>query len=414
MFNTTKKESLSIAIVGHVDHGKSTLIGRLLLDTKSLPADKLAEIEKISKDLGRETQIAYLTDQLKEEREKSITIDTTQIFFHTPHRNYVIIDTPGHVEFLKNMLSGTSHAQAIILIVDVHEGIQEQTIRHAHLVQMLGIHNIIILCNKMDLVEYKQEVFEKIQAELINICKKLQLSLHDMIPISAWNGDNVTTKSKNTPWYTGNTFLQALDSIPYKNTQQHTSPLRLAIQDLYNIENTNITVGKILQGSIKQKQIIKILPDNIETTVQEIKKYNEKPTQAFCDENIGLVLDKPTQRGQVLVEQNSTLQPTQTIQANIFWLSSQPWQIQETKILRCSTQETKVHIQKINTILDTKTLKSTNTPQTELQMNQTATLILQLDKPLVVEKFQHLPELGRFIIENKNNVQGFGIIQDIF
>mgnify|MGYP003799378903 FL=1 len=379
-----------------------------------MPADKLAEIEKISKDLGRETQIAYLTDQLKEEREKSITIDTTQIFFHTSHRNYVIIDTPGHVEFLKNMLSGTSHAQAIILIVDVHEGIQEQTIRHAHLVQMLGIHNIIILCNKMDLVEYKQEVFEKIQAELINICKKLQLSLHDMIPISAWNGDNVTTKSKNTPWYTGNTFLQALDSIPYKNTQQHTSSFRLAIQDLYNIENTDITVGKILQGSIKQKQIVKILPDNIETTVQEIKKYNEKPTQAFCNENIGLVLDKPTQRGQVLVEKNSTLQPTQTIQANIFWLSSQPWQIQETKILRCSTQETNVHIQKINTILDTKTLKSINTPQTELQMNQTATLILQLDKPLVVEKFQHLPELGRFIIENKNNVQGFGIIQDIF
>ena len=185
------KENLKFVIVGHVDHGKSTLIGRLLFDTKSLPPDKIEEMQKTSKELGRETEFAYLVDHLREEREQSITIDTTQIFFKTDKREYVIIDAPGHVEFVKNMVTGASQAEAAILIVDTAEGVQEQTRRHAYILSLLGISQIIVALNKIDLVEFSENRFREVKDESEKFLASINLKSDYYIPISALKGDNV-------------------------------------------------------------------------------------------------------------------------------------------------------------------------------------------------------------------------------
>lgn len=403
--------SLPIAIVGHVDHGKSTLIGRLLLDTKSLPPDKLEEIKKISKELGRETQMAYLTDQLEEEREKNITIDTTQIFFKTSHRNYVIIDTPGHVEFLKNMLSGTSFAQAVILIVDTNEGIQEQTRRHAYLVGMLGIRNVIVLCNKMDLVQYSQEAFERLQLELQEVCKQSNLNPIATIPVSAWNGDNVATKSSNMPWYKGKTFLQVLDAVEGKKENASSAPLRLPIQDIYEMD-AKIVVGKIIQGTLKQKQTVKIMPLNEQATIKEIRVFGKTLKSATVNENIGIIFDKNINvaRGQLIVDSNCDLIPVTTTKAHLFWLSEEPWQVGTEKTFRCETIEVHAQITQIKEKLDSNTLQHIEHDDQMLRMNETAIVQLTLSSPQMLEPFDTLPEMGRFVIEINNHVQGFGVI----
>ena len=229
-----QKEKLKFVIVGHVDHGKSTLIGRLFFDTGSLPADKIAEIEKISKELGRDVEFAFMMDHLQEERDQGITIDTAQAFFHTDKRDYVIIDAPGHVEFTKNMITGASQAQAAILIVDAAEGVREQTRRHAYLLSMLGLTQVAVVINKMDLdsVRYSKQRFEQVVAELLEFCEPLGIKPMHIVPISAKQGENVAKKSTHMDWYIGPTVLELLDDfvVPSKPADK---PMRFPIQDVY-------------------------------------------------------------------------------------------------------------------------------------------------------------------------------------
>ncbi|MCK4821573.1 GTP-binding protein [bacterium] len=244
-----EKDILRIVIIGHVDHGKSTLIGRLLLDTNSLPKEKMVEIKKVSRDLGKEAELAFLTDQLKEERERSMTIDTTQIFFRTRKKNYCIIDTPGHVQFLKNMLTGASLAQAAVLIVDVKEGVMEQTRRHSYLIQMLGLDKAIVVFNKMDLINYQGRRFPKIKTELLELLESLNIEPIFLIPISAKEGLNISRKSSKMRWYKGPSLLSALDSLRL-NTKTMQRPLRFPIQDIYEINGEKIIVGRVASGIV--------------------------------------------------------------------------------------------------------------------------------------------------------------------
>ncbi|MFH1385226.1 MAG: GTP-binding protein, partial [Candidatus Omnitrophota bacterium] len=200
-------ETLKFVIVGHVDHGKSTLIGRLLYDTNALSPEKIEEIRKTSADLGRETEFAYLLDHLEEERQQGITIDTTQVFFSTDKRRYVIIDAPGHVEFVKNMITGASQAEAAFLIVDVQQGVQEQTKRHAYILSLLGIKQVIVIINKLDLVDNDQKVFDAIQKQVRGFLNTLNIEALHYVPISAINGDNVAKRSDDIGWYDGPTVL---------------------------------------------------------------------------------------------------------------------------------------------------------------------------------------------------------------
>jgi sulfate adenylyltransferase subunit 1 len=222
---------LSFVIVGHVDHGKSTLIGRLLYDTDSLAPDKIEEVRKASSEQGKQTEFAYLLDHLEEERKQGITIDTTQVFFKTDKRRYVIIDAPGHVEFVKNMITGASQAEAAVLIVDVKEGVKEQTRRHSYMLSLLGLDQVIVVLNKMDLVDFSKDVFDSVKKDVEEWLKSIKISSSVYIPISASKGENIASRSEKMPWYSGATFLESLDTMQNKQPPEDKS-LLLPIQDV--------------------------------------------------------------------------------------------------------------------------------------------------------------------------------------
>jgi sulfate adenylyltransferase large subunit len=406
------KETLKIVIVGHVDHGKSTMIGRLLLDTNSLPKEKLAEIRKISKELGKDTELAYLTDQLKEERERNITIDTTQIFFKTRKRDYVIIDAPGHVEFLKNMITGATQAEAAVLIVDVNEGMMEQTGRHAYLISMLGIDKVIIVFNKMDVVGYKEERFNSVKNKLTQFMQELGVTPTFMIPISAREGDNISRKSTAMSWYKGPILLHALDSLRLRAKVEQ-RPLRFPVQDVYEVDTKRILVGKVVSGLIEVGQDVVFLPSLRKTKVKSIEVFEKEKKSAAAEENIGMTLNESMpemQRGEVIVHEKDQPQPTDRFEGNIFWMVEEPLKLNNPVTLRCATQEVTCAVEQIKKRINSSTLEVIEENARELGLNEAGTVVFKAERPIVVEKYSFIDELGRFVIERDYQTQGAGII----
>ncbi|MFC6169887.1 GTP-binding protein [Loigolactobacillus jiayinensis] len=263
---------LHIVMVGHVDHGKSTVIGRLLYDTKSLPEGTIDKVKQIAKETGKPFEYAYLLDAFEEEQKQGITIDTTQLKFHTDSREYVIIDAPGHKEFLKNMISGASDAEVAFLIVDAARGVEEQTKRHAYILRLLGIRQIYVLINKMDLVDYEQTRFTAVKAEVSAFLATLQLQAAGFIPVSAYYGENLLQRSAKMPWYTGKSFITTLDSIQAKPTPVD-QPLRLPIQDVFKFDDRRIIAGRIEAGALQVDDKIKLYPSGRETVVTEFANW---------------------------------------------------------------------------------------------------------------------------------------------
>lgn len=407
-----KKETLKIIIVGHVDHGKSTLIGRLLLDTGSLPKEKLHEIKRISKELGKETELAFLTDQLEEEREKSITIDTTQIFFSTRKRNYVIIDAPGHVEFLKNMITGATQAEAAVLIVDAKEGVMEQTKRHAYIINMLGIKNVIVIFNKLDLIAYNQDRFEKVKAELVSFLGTVGIQPLYLIPISAKEGVNIAKKSLEVRWHKGPTLLEGLDSLKLKASITE-KPLRFPVQDTYDLGGEKVIVGKVISGSIREGQSVKVFPSLKEAKIKAIKIFGQvHPKEALAEENIGLVLSEPLEvkRGEVISEKENPPEASHSFKGDIFWMSEEPLELGKKLTLKCATQEIECEAERIIERVNSSTLEIIEENAQFLKVNETGEVIFKSGTPIVTENFTFIEELGRFVIEKNWNVQGAGII----
>ncbi len=406
-----EQETAKIVITGHVDHGKSTLIGRLLLATDSLPKEKLAEIKKISQELGKDTELAFAIDQLEEERKRSITIDTAQIFFKTPKRDYCIIDAPGHVEFLKNMITGATLAQAAVLIVDVDEGIKEQTTRHAYILSMLGIDKLIVVFNKMDLAGNKEEVYEKVKKEALRVLADLGMKPVYTIPVSAKEGTNFTGPSPEMSWYKGPSVLEALDSLDLTR-ETAVRPLRLPVQDVYQVDGERIIVGRISSGKATSGQSVSLLPSGRVARISSLRVFGKELTEAGAGESIGLTLE-PTltvERGEVLTEKESRPQPTDRFRANIFWIAEEPLEINKKTTLRCATQETGVIAERIEKRINSSTLEVIEEDARRLEMNEAGVVVFKTDKPITAEKFSFVEELGRFVIEHQYNVQGAGII----
>jgi translation elongation factor TU len=320
-----RDRSLKIIITGHIDHGKSTLIGRLLLDTGSLPKEKLAEIKKISRDLGKDTELAFVTDQLKEEREQSLTIDTTQIFFKTGKRHYVIIDSPGHAEFIKNMFTGATQAQAAVLIIDLNEGIREQSRRHAYILGMLGIQNVIVACNKMDLIQYSEEKFNQIKNEFLKFLDNLSIKPIFIIPISAREGANISQKSPRMKWFKGPCLLDALDRIK-PDVKDTAKPFRFSVQDVYNIEGKKIIAGKVISGIVRKGQEVILLPSKTRSKIGSLEVFQKELTKAEGGENIGLTLQDNShcERGHIISETKELPHLTGHFRGDIFWMAEEP------------------------------------------------------------------------------------------
>src|SRR3989440_5254906 len=243
-------EQLKIVIVGHVDHGKSTFVGRLFYDTGTLPEGKLEQLQQIAERRGVPFEWANLMDALQSERDQNITIDTAQIWFHTRKRQYVIIDAPGHKEFLKNMVTGAANAEAPLLLIDANEGIQENSRRHGYLLNLLGIKQIAVLVNKMDLQNYSRDRFDQIEREYRAWLKEIGVEPKIFIPISAKNGDNIASRSEKMPWWSGPTVVEILDDFKVSELPKD-QPLRFPIQDVYRFDERRILAGRVEAGSIK-------------------------------------------------------------------------------------------------------------------------------------------------------------------
>lgn len=401
---------LKFVIVGHVDHGKSTLIGRLLYDTGSLPDEKIEEIKKFCEALGKDIEFGYVMDHLEEERDQGITIDTAQVFFSSNKRDYVIIDAPGHVEFVKNMITGASLAEAAILIVDAEEGVREQTKRHAYILGMLGLKQVIAVINKMDLVGYRQERFNEVKAELLTFLSEIHISPSYVIPISAKDGDNVAKRLPSISWYNGPTVLEALDALTPKKSASD-SPMRFVVQDIYNFTK-RIIAGRVESGVIAAGDSIIILPSQELTTVRSIEEFLRSPTSAEAGKAIGITTKDKVfiDRGNVLFH-NDSQRPvvTKTIRANIFWMDKRPFSANETLRFRCATQETACRIETIHSIRDSSTLEAIEGRSGEIRNREVAEVTIRTEKDVVIEDFNMNEALGRFVLSRQDTCAG-GII----
>lgn len=407
----TQSSNLKFVIVGHVDHGKSTLIGRLLYDTDSLPLDKVEEIQKTSKDLGRGIEFAYLLDHLQEERQQGITIDTTQVFFKTDKREYVIIDAPGHVEFVKNMVTGASQAEAAVLIIDVNEGVKEQTKRHAYLLSLLGLSQVVVVLNKMDLVRFRKERFDAVKTEAEVFLRSININPIFYIPISAITGETIAQRTKNMAWYKGPTFLESLDSLRNREPADG-KPLLFPIQDVYKIDAKRIAVGRIEAGIMRTGQDIKTLPSGQVTTVKSIEKYPGQVDRACAGESIGITVQDSLffDRGHVIFASENEPIFTDTFEANIFWMSKQDFGKAERITIRCSTQETTCKVETIRKRINSSTLEIIEENASLLRDLEVGEITMKAKNPIVVKAFNDVQELGRFVLVRDENICAGGIV----
>ena len=406
-----QNDTLRFVIVGHVDHGKSTLIGRLLYDTDSLQPDKIEEIKKVSVDSGKQTEFAHLLDHLEEERKQGITIDTTQIFFKSSKRHYVIIDAPGHVEFVKNMITGASQAEAAVLIIDVSEGVKEQTRRHSYMLSLLGMNNAVVVLNKMDLAGFSQERFEAVKKEATEWLSSINISAELFIPISAINGDNVAKKSEKMDWYKGPTFLESLDTLQRRQFTEDKS-LIFPIQDVYKVADKRINAGRVESGIIRKGMDVKILPSGQTTKVNSVEKFLEKIEEAAAGECIGITTADSVflERGNIVCVPGKEPPVTDRISANIFWMSRQDLDKQQKLTIRCATQETTCKIDSIQKRIDSSTLEIIAEDTDTVKNLDTAEVIIKTKKPLAIKDFNAVRELGRFVLVQNENICAGGII----
>ncbi len=407
---SSEERALPIVIVGHVDHGKSTLIGRLLYDTDCLPPDKYSEIQKSSEMLGRTVEFAFVMDCLEEERSRGITIDTAQTFFKTKKRRYVIIDAPGHKEFLKNMITGSSQAEAALLIIDSFEGVRDQTKRHAYILSMLGLKQVCVLLNKIDLVDYSKDKFLGVKTEITEFLNKLNVRPSFVLPISAIHGDNVANPSRKLSWFDGPTVLQALDT--FHDLKIEEKPLRFPIQDSYQNDGKKIVVGRIESGRLTKGETLYLLPGKEKVFVESIEKFLEDGVStAGFGESVGICLKERdlVKRGQILTADLSSTISDQ-IKASIFWMGPMGYLAGDTLRFKCVTQEVVCQIEKIYRKFDPASMELTERDASSIRSAEVADVSIRLDEKVVVDPFNEIPEMGRFVLEKEGRPVAGGII----
>lgn len=406
---------LRIVIVGHVDHGKSTLIGRLFHDTNSLPEGKVEQIRKASEAEGMEFEFAFLLDALLEEQAQNITIDTTQLPFRTSKREYVIIDAPGHKEFLKNMVTGAASADAAILLIDANEGIQEQSKRHAYLLSLLGIRQIVVAVNKMDLVGHRQERFEKVKSDYTEFLGKLGIVPQHFVPISAKLGLNITTPSPELAWHKGPSILDALDGFVI-SAPAAGLPLRFVLQDIYRFDERRILAGRIETGSLRVGEEIVFWPDGKSSKIKSIEAWNAKtpPTEAGVGESVAITLEE-----QIFVERGDVGGPAdhgpaegREIQASLFWLQNDPLPLNVPFTLKLGTQSVEARLVEISRVLDSSTLEPLAGSPTIIHKNEVADVRIRARKPIAFDRHDRINETGRFVIVTGKRIGGGGIIRE--
>jgi bifunctional enzyme CysN/CysC len=346
---------LRVAITGHVDHGKSTLIGRLLFDTGSLADGKAEEIAASSRRRGLDvTEWSFAVDASQEERDQAITIETTRVWMQHAGRRIVIIDTPGHREFIRNMMSGAADADAAILVVDAVEGIRDQTHRHAYILQLLDVPEIIVAVNKIDALPDAHERFASLETELLVLLRQTGKSVRAIVPISARDGDNVVHRSERTRWYDGPTIIEAIGDLRVAEASLERS-LRFVVQDVYRFDDERIAVGRVLEGVLSAGDVVRVAPSGAVTRVRAIKRWPDDEAPAEAGDSVGLTFEDPVfvDRGDVIAASDAPPVPTATsFDGVFFWLASEAPEVGETLQFRIGTAEVGVTIAGIDERID--------------------------------------------------------------
>ena len=407
---------INLVFVGHKDHGKSTLIGRLLYDSKAILEQKLHEIETELKISGKKQfEFAFLLDSLEEERKGGLTIDIMQTPFKSKKYFYTIIDCPGHKEFIKKMLTGASQADAAVLVVSAKEGIQEQTRQHAFLIKTLGINQLVVAVNKMDQIAYERSRYNEICKKVENILASLRYKNPPMVPISALKGDNVFTESKKMKWYKGSTLVSTLDDTISPSALPVNKPLRGLVQDVYQHEDHEIIACKIETGILEAGKIISFSPSGKQAALKAIEVFDTKTRKAEPGDSVGLIIEgiNDVERGEVISYPENKPKKVKSFVAEIILFSDIEIRNGDILIIRCGTAKKKCKVQTILKEIDPVNLTVCNKLPEFLKKESVGELKLLTLQPLTVEKYSELPPLGRFVIEGKKGTSGAGIVLEI-
>ena len=414
-----ERQKMNIVIIGHVDHGKSTLVGRLLADTNSLPEGKLEAVKANCAKNARPFEYAFLLDALKDEQSQGITIDSARCFFHSDKREYILIDAPGHIEFLKNMISGAARAEAAVLLIDAHEGIQENSRRHGYLLSMLGIRQIVVAVNKMDLVGHSREVFDAVCQEYTEFLSQIQVSAQHFIPVSARDGDYIATRSSKMDWYDGPTILEALDLFE-KEPAPVDQPLRFPVQDIYKFteedDDRRIVTGRIETGQLTVGDEVVFYPSGKRSRVASIEGFNVAPQQSvYAGQSTGFTLTEQIyiQPGEMVAGADQPPPKISTqLKVNLFWLGAKPMIFNKRYLLKLSTARVPVWLRRINTVLDASELTTENNRQ-HIERHDVAECALETLKPIAFDLSTEIAQTGRFVLIDNYQIAGGGVILDV-
>lgn len=409
---------MQIVIGGHVDHGKSTVVGRLLADTGSLPEGKLEQVKALCERTSRPFEYAFLLDALKDEQAQGITIDAARVFFKTARRHYIIIDAPGHIEFLKNMVTGASRAEAALLVIDAHEGIQENSRRHGYMMSMLGIRQIAVIANKMDLVGYDQRHFEGIVREYGEFLARIGVHPACFIPAAGRDGDNIATRSARMRWYDGPTVLEALDRFE-TDPPALDKPFRLPVQDVYKFtaqgDDRRIVAGTIESGVLHSGDEVIFYPSGKKGRVKSLEGFNRLPqSEARAGEAAGFTLTEQIYiaRGElVALAGQKKPEVTTRLKVSLFWLGKQPLVKKRDYILKLGTARAACRLEEVHRVVDASSL-STSETRDRIERHEVAECTLKLNRAVAFDTADELAGTSRFVIIDDYEIRGGGIVRE--
>ena len=409
---------MNIVIAGHVDHGKSTVVGRLLADTRSLPEGKLEQVRAMCERTSKPFEYAFLLDALKDEQAQGITIDSARVFFKTAKRNYIIIDAPGHIEFLKNMVTGASRAEAALLVIDAKEGVQENSRRHGYMMSMLGIRQIAVLVNKMDLVDFDQQVFEQIVKEYTAFLGQLKVEPAAFIPVAGRDGHNIAERSTAMPWYQGYTVLQMLDAFRTE-ARPTEAPFRMPVQDVYKFtkqgDDRRIVAGTIDTGSVSVGDEVVFFPSGKKSRVKSIESFNTPvQTRAMAGQAAGFTLQEQiyVARGE-LATLASQPRPkvTTRLKVNLFWLGKNALVTKKDYILKLGTTRVPMRLEEVHRVIDASDL-STQESKQRIDRNDVAECTVKLNRAIAFDLADEIAATSRFVVIDDYEIRGGGIIRE--
>jgi bifunctional enzyme CysN/CysC len=412
--NGTTRPQVRIVIVGHVDHGKSTLVGRLLHETGSLPEGKLEMLKAVSARRGMPFEWSFLLDALQTERDQGITIDTTQIRFRTGARDVVLIDAPGHAEFLRNMITGASQADGAVLIIDALEGVRDQTRRHGYLLHLLGIKQVAVVVNKMDRVDFAASRFAAISDEISAHLTGLGVTPTAVIPISARDGDGVAARTRRMAWYDGSTVVEALDALEPARPLEALA-LRLPVQAIYKFDDRRIVAGRIESGHLAAGDEIVIMPAGKIAKIRTVESWPLTPVtgKQGAGRSVGITLDRElfVERGDIIAHAGQSPRDTRRLRARIFWLHDKPLSKGDQILVRLGTREARATVVAIEKAVDPGELSSAENKA--IARNHVGEIDISLAQPIAADAYADNPRTGRLVIEVNGRIAGGGLVLSV-